>query len=77
MDDFGVSKDDPAIYHEITRLLGCEPSAVTLYDDNLTACITAAACGWHTVGVRDRQSAEVWAQLQQTAQRYVTNFAEI
>ena len=77
VDDFGVSKDDPAIYHEITRLLGCEPSAVTLYDDNLTACVTAASCGWHTVGVRDRQSAEVWAQLQQTAQRYVTDFAEI
>lgn len=77
VDDFGVSKDDPVIYREITRLLGCEPSAITLYDDNLAACTTAAACGWYTVGVKDRQKAEIWAQLQQTAPRYITDFAEV
>ena len=77
MDDFGISKDNPVIYHEITRILDCEPAAITLYDDNLAACTTAAACGWNTVGVRDRQKAEIWAQLQQTAHRYVTDFAEI
>ena len=77
VDDFGISKDNPDIYHEITRLLDCAPSAITLYDDNLAACTTAASCGWYTVGVRDRQKAEVWAQLQQTAHRSVVDFAEV
>ena len=77
VDDFGISKDNPVIYHEITRILDCEPSAITLYDDNLAACTTAASCGWHTVGIKDRQKPEIWAQLQQTAHRYVTDFAMI
>ena len=77
VDEFGISKDNPVIYHEITRILDCQPAAITLYDDNLAACTTAASCGWNTVGVRDRQKAEIWAQLQQTAHRYLTDFAEI
>ena len=77
VDDFGLPKDNPLIYRRIQEQLGCAAADITLYDDNLAACTTAANCGWNTVGVRDRQKEDIWAQLQQTAHRYVMDFAEI
>ena len=74
VDDFGISKDNPAIYRQVMEHLGCTGSDITLYDDNLTACATAAGAGWYTVGVKDRQKEEVLQQTRRTVDCYLTGF---
>lgn len=74
VDDFGISKDNPAIYQQVEQLLGCGGANITLYDDNRTACATAARSGWYTVGVQDRQKPEFLQQLKSTVDCYLTGF---
>ena len=74
VDDFGISKDNPAIHQQVEQLLGCGGADITLYDDNRTACATAARSGWYTVGVQDRQKPEFLQQLKSTVDCYLTGF---
>ena len=46
-------------------------------DDNFTAISTAKAAGMKTIAMFDASAAAYAEQMRQTADRYVTDFAEI
>lgn len=74
VDDFGISKAEPAIYHEVEQLLQRSPADLCLYDDNLAAITTAGSVGWYTCAVKDCQSASTLEEMQRTANTYITSF---
>ena len=74
VDDFGISKDNPAIYDAVAAEIGCTAEDICFYDDNFTACATAAGAGWFTVGVRDRQSPQLLESMKATVDCYLTGF---
>lgn len=51
--DVGKGKDQPDVFLEAARRLGCEPGQTVVVEDSLTALRTAQAAGFLTVGVYD------------------------
>jgi HAD superfamily hydrolase (TIGR01509 family) len=74
VDDFGFSKDEPALFHAVARQLHCPAGDLCLYDDNLAAITTAGSIGWYTYAVKDCQSAPILTRLQRAADDYIASF---
>ena len=47
-----ASKPDPAVYRQVTDLLGVAPGQISFADDSAGNVETARACGWNAVRYR-------------------------
>lgn len=56
VNDFPYNKSDPAIYKEVSELLGVNPESIVFLDDNLDANRAAKAAGLKVIGVYDVSS---------------------
>ncbi len=75
--DVGRGKEFPDVYLEAARRLGARPDQCTVYEDTLAAVKTAAAAGFHTVGVADSCGQAAAPQISAAAQCYVLDFAQL
>lgn len=55
--DVGAGKEKPDIYLRAAEAMGLAPCEVCVFEDSLVALKTAAAAGFHTVGIFDRHTA--------------------
>ena len=76
-DDFGLTKDDPAIYQQAAARLGVDIGDIRFFDDNLVALQTAKKAGMEVVGVHDASSDCDRAAIEALVSCYVTNYSEL
>lgn len=77
IEDFGLTKGEPDIYHQAAIRLGAKVSACTMLDDNITVITTAKRAGMKTVGVYDASSKDLEAAMKEAADRYIYDFTEL
>lgn len=76
-EDVGVGKHEPAIWLEVIRRLGANPSACTVIEDAYFAARTAKMAGFHVVAVAEPVNDAYAEQLKELADRYVDSLAEL
>lgn len=74
--DFGRGKDHPAIFEHALCRLGTGKDVTVVVDDAPHAIKTAKAAGFHTVAVYDEAFAADRAELQKTADVYLTSLLQ-
>ena len=77
IDAFGLTKADEAIYVEAAKRIGVAVQDCTMVDDNLKVLQTAKKVGMATIGVYDDSSKDVMKEMQEIADQYVIDFADI
>ena len=77
IDDFGLTKNDVALFRQAAARLGADINDCTMLDDNIRAITTAKQAGMHTIGVYDESSRYAEAAMRQTAERYIRDFSEL
>ena len=77
IDVFGLTKAEEGIYVEAAKRIGVEPKDCTMVDDNLQVLKTAKKVGMETIGVYDDSSKDVMKEMQEVADKYVIDFADI
>ena len=77
IEDFGHTKSETIIYEKTAARLGVTVSDCIFVDDNFTAISTAKAAGMKTIAMFDASAAAYAEQMKATADRYVTDFAQI
>lgn len=75
-EDFGRTKDDPAIYRMVAEKIDCQPHEITFYDDNLCALKTAQEAGLITVGVYDSFSESDTPEIMRLTAGYIRSFED-
>ncbi len=61
--DIGISKQEPAAYLKICKLMGFEPSGTVVYEDVFHGVKSAKEAGCRVVAVYDEQSAAKWPSI--------------
>lgn len=77
VDDFGLTKGEPAIYQMAADRLGVPVDNCTMIDDNAIAIATAKEAGMHTIAVYDDSSRSAESALRETADRYIYDFESL
>lgn len=77
LEDFTLTKGNPAIYHEAAGRLGCTTADLCFYDDNLMALTAGKESGMATVGVQDPFSDPYRQEIEQLTDRYIESFEEL
>jgi len=77
VDDFGLTKSNPAIFREAARTIGCDPADICFFDDNINALKTAKLAGLRVYGVRDCQSEEDLAEIRASFDGFVADFTAL
>lgn len=77
IDDFGLTKDNPAIYQMAAQRLGVPITECIFADDNITAILAAKSAGMRTIGIYDKSSASRKEEMLQSAERYIHDFSQI
>ena len=72
-----ASKHTPVIYNEAARFMGLEPDKVCVFEDSLYAALTAAAAGYHTVGVYDEKGEPDQTGLSKAVEIYVRDLRNL
>ena len=75
-DDFGLTKSDEKIYHEVAGKIGLDIEKCTFVDDNLINIRTAKKTGIGTVAIYDSTSAASADELKSIADKYIYSFDE-
>lgn len=75
-EDYGVGKEDPAIFLDAAKKLGFEPHDICLFDDSLVSLQTAHSCGFITVGIAERYNNKNWEKVLALADGYITDWRE-
>lgn len=76
IEDFGLTKAQPAIYQKAAEKLGTDINNCTMIDDNFTAISTAKTAGMNTIAVYDSTSKASENLLKKTADKYIYSFKE-
>ncbi len=76
-DDFGKSKSDTKIYHDLCEKVGIDISETVFYDDNVIALKTGKQAGLFTVAVYDEASKDYTAEIKGFAEKYIESFFEM
>ena len=76
VDDFGMTKAQPEIYHAAAKEIGCTPGEIVFFDDNIVALTTAKTAGLQTVGVYDPSAEQDQDKVKATAHQYLRSFTE-
>lgn len=69
--EIGKGKSSPDVYLAAARLLGLEPCDCAVYEDNMSALLTAKNAGFYTVGVYDKYTENNIDELMKHADAYV------
>ena len=76
-EDFNTTKDDPEIYKQVAKELGCNTEDIIFFDDNIIALQTAKKAGCKTVGVFDETSEDMIEEIKQETDEYIYSFLEM
>ena len=76
-DDFGMSKNDPAIFRAAAERLGVGAGDCVMSDDNITALTSAKAAGMGAIGVYDPTSSRLNGQIKAIADDYVYQLRDL
>lgn len=66
----GAGKDEPLIYLETAKFLGCKPEETFVFEDAIYAAETAKTAGFVVVGVYDDSNRENLAQMKEVCDLY-------
>lgn len=78
VEDFGLSKSSPELFHRVAEVIGCRESEVNYFDDSLIALENAKKAGYITYGVYDAQSdAELARMRDELSDVLVMSFEEL
>ncbi|MBR5527452.1 MAG: HAD family phosphatase [Clostridia bacterium] len=77
VEDFGLVKADPQIYHKAAERLGADISEITFFDDNLIALTAAKEAGLMCVGVYDSSSDSNTEKIKSIADVYIDSFLQL
>ena len=75
--EIGKSKHSPDIYDAAADQMGTAPGETCVFEDSLYALRTAAAAGYHTVGVFDSKGESDQEGLRGSAEIYIHELCEI
>ena len=75
--EIGKSKHSPDIYDAAADHMGTAPGETCVFEDSLYALRTAAAAGYHTVGVFDSKGESDQEGLRGSAEIYIHELCEI
>lgn len=75
--EIGKSKHSPDIYDAAAGHMGTAPGETCVFEDSLYALRTAAAAGYHTVGVYDSKGESDQEGLRESAEIYIHELCEI
>ena len=75
--EIGKSKHSPDIYDAAADYMGTAPGETCVFEDSLYALRTAAAAGYHTVGVFDSKGESDQEGLRGSAEIYIHELCEI
>ncbi len=75
--EVGSSKHSPQIYDVAADYLGLADGEVCVFEDSLYALLTAAKAGYHTVGIYDKNGEADQRGLEESAEVYVRDLAEL
>ncbi len=75
-DDFGTTKSDVGIYHEVAKRLGTTADKCAFFDDNINALKVAKQSGMCIVGVYDQSSDDSEKEIREISDKYVYKLAE-
>lgn len=76
VDDVGVSKRDPDVYHHARELMGTPLESTWVFEDSVYALRTLRAAGYHTVGVYDQDVSGTVEQLS-VADEVILGFTDL
>jgi len=76
VDEVGHGKSRPDIYHLAAKKLGTAPSDCIVFEDILTAIITAKSAGMTVCGVYDEASRGDWDEIKRIADSAIYDFSE-
>ncbi len=76
-DEVGGSKENPKIFVECLRRLGCTADEAVLFEDILVALNSAKQIGLKTVIIEDDAAADDREELKRRADRYILDFTEL
>lgn len=76
-DEVGAGKENPKIFIECLRRLGCNASEAVLFEDILAALNSAKEIGLKTIIIEDSASADDKNELMKRADRYILDFTEL
>lgn len=76
-DDFGISKNNEAIYFKVAEKMGCNVTDIRFFDDNLLALQAGKRAGMALTAVYDPSSDDVADQIRQIADQYIESFASL
>lgn len=75
--EVGKGKDDPDIYFEALRELGCTPSEALVFEDAPYAVKTAKAAGFITIGLYEDVYKDEWEDIKNIADDYAVSMKEL
>ncbi|MBE6911248.1 MAG: HAD family phosphatase [Ruminococcaceae bacterium] len=75
--EVGKGKDDPDIYFEALRELGCTPSETLVFEDAPYAVKTAKAAGFITIGLYEDVYKDEWEDIKNIADDYAVSMKEL
>ena len=73
-EDVGSGKNQPDVYFESAKRLGCIPSEAAVYEDAIYAAKTAGEAGFYVVGVYDESAKAHWSEMEELADETIRRF---
>lgn len=77
VDDFGLMKSNPELYHTVADKLGTSLSDIVFFDDNYNVIKTCREIGLENVAVYDSTTAEYKEEIKAIADKYIDSFEEL
>lgn len=73
-EEIGKGKDEPDIYLEAVRRLGCKPEEAAVYEDVFYSANTAKKAGFYTIAVADVNATKEWDSLTAIADEIIIDW---
>lgn len=73
-EEIGKGKDEPDIYLEAARRLGCKPEEAAVYEDVFYSANTAKKAGFYTIAVADVNATKEWNSLTAIADEIIIDW---
>jgi len=75
--EVGIGKHDPKVFLTAAEKLNLPASECIVFEDSLTAVRSANAAGFHTVAIYEASNLHEQEALQNEANQYIKDFAEV
>ncbi len=76
-EDFGMTKSNVQIYHQVAERLQTSAENCIFFDDNIHALMVAKQAGMQVIGVYDDSALEYREEIQKTVSQYIYRFDEM